>query len=270
MQPQGHVQVLLNLVINAEDAMPDGGLLTIKTENFVVEAAPIGNSDMDINPGRYVLLSVNDSGKGVPSDLLPKVFDPFFTTKGISDHSGLGLSMVHGFMTQSGGDVKITSEPGFGTSLKLYFPALPSASNLTLEGKELETSGQFTGARILVAEDREDVLAVLSRSLRALGHEVLAAANGEEALQLFQDTCSVDLLVTDVVMPGDLQGPLLARHLRKIERDLPVIFLSGYADDVSSNANASREEGIWLMKPVERSALFEAVRVALSGRRLRG
>ena len=264
----GAESALLNLVINAQDAMPEGGVLTIEAENVESEETLVSAAGDGLEPGRYVMLAVSDTGKGIPPDILSKVFDPFFTTKGLSTNSGLGLSMVHGFMTQSGGDVRIYSEPGAGTTVKLIFPA----HGETPESAAIEASSSSTpevpSARILVADDQEDVMSVMKRSLEALGHEVIPAMSGDEAAERYVEAGPIDLLVTDIVMPGKLQGPTLAKHLRSINPDLPVIFLSGYASEATLHGNGLREEDIRLMKPVPRKKLVEAVGHALSNKRI--
>ena len=175
--------------------------------------------------------------------------------------------MVHGFMTQSGGDVRIESEPGVGTSVKLYFRAEAVGRVADRKQEEEAVAARYPGARILIAEDQENVLAVLKRSLQAMGHDVIAAPTGDQAAEVFLGAGPFDLLITDIVMPGKMQGPDLAVHLRTLDPDLPVVFLSGYASDESFRQSGIGDDDIRLMKPVARRKLVEAVDDALSSRR---
>ncbi len=256
---------ILNLIINARDAMRNGGVLTIETANVMIEDDDAASKIGDVTPGSHVMLAISDTGTGIPDEYLERVFEPFFTTKGTGQGSGLGLSMVHGFMKQSGGTVRVYSEPGVGTTLKLYFRAakqlpLPRASK---EGGDAVQDS--SGFRILVAEDQREVRDVLERILKSAGYEVVAAPDGDAAMRLFVEDGDFDILVTDIVMPGRLQGPGLARALRELDPALPVVFMSGYASEASMHGNGLRKEDIRLMKPVSRTRLLEAVRRALRG-----
>ncbi|MCP3969586.1 MAG: response regulator [Rhodobacteraceae bacterium] len=253
---------ILNLIINARDAMPRGGALTVKTANTVFDDRQ--PKSVDLSPGTYVVLTVRDTGTGIPENDVERVFEPFFTTKDPGESSGLGLSMVHGFMNQTGGAVRITSEPGRGTSVSLFFP---TASNF-VAGTELAPPVRPADApggphRLLFAEDQKEVAEILVRILRSEGFEVVAAPDGDTAFQQYFANGPFDLLVTDIMMPGTLQGPALARALREAKPDLPVVFLSGYASGVKRKDSALREEDIRVMKPVTRARLLDAVRTAL-------
>ncbi|MCH2165882.1 MAG: response regulator [Marinovum sp.] len=263
----GAESALLNLVINARDAMPYGGCMTIETENVLVDKASDEFSKTDLKPGRYVMLAVRDTGEGIPADVMPRIFEPFFSTKGLSTNSGLGLSMVHGFMTQSCGDVIIDSEPGVGTTVKLFFPAHDKGQGTTALEEDDQSTTRVPKARILVAEDQEDVLNIIARSLEAQGHHVTTTKSGDEAASRFDELGPFDLLITDIVMPGDMQGPALARHLRSFDQNLPVIFLSGYTNEAILNGNGLRKEDLHLMKPVAREKLIAAVNEALTTKR---
>ena len=263
----GVESALLNLVINARDAMPNGGSITIETENVVIEKTSHDFSKTGLEPGHYVMLAVRDTGEGIPVDVMPKVFEPFFSTKGLSNNSGLGLSMVHGFMTQSCGNVLVNSTPGIGTTVKLFFPALDRGSAATAIEKKAATTMNVPKAHILVAEDQEDVLNIIAQFLEAQGHHVTKTASGDEAAQRYVEVGPVDLLITDIVMPGDKQGPSLARHLRSFDQDLPVVFLSGYTNEVPLTGDGLRKEDIHLMKPITRERLIEAVNDALGTKR---
>lgn len=187
---------VLNLLINARDAMPDGGVISLETANVVLDAPLDGGTGDDLEPGRYALLAVSDTGVGVSPDDLSRVFDPFFTTKGPAQGSGLGLSMVHGFMRQSGGGARIYSNLGIGTTIKLYFPVSQAANGKAPLANDESERIPIAAARILVAEDQEAVVELLVRILRNEGHEVVPARTGDQALEIFRNDQSFDLLVT--------------------------------------------------------------------------
>ncbi len=255
---------LLNLMINARDAIAEGGVITLETSNVVLDHPVNSGIGDDLKPGRYVLMAVSDTGVGMPEDQIEHVFEPFYTTKGLAEGSGLGLSMVHGFMRQSGGGARIYSEVGVGTSVKLYFPASPGTDESGETTKPTSINLEpVTEARILVAEDQVDVLDLLVRILENEGHEVVPARTGDQALELFKADQNFDLLVTDVVMPGKLQGPDLARGIRSIKSSIPVVFMSGYAREATIHGNGLRPSNIRLMKPVAKRDLITAVQEAL-------
>jgi CheY-like chemotaxis protein len=255
---------ILNLIINARDAMNDHGILTIETRNHTVEDSNRENEREDLGAGNYVMVAVSDTGIGMPKEQIALSIEPFFTTKAVGEGSGLGLSMVHGFMKQSGGSVHIYSELGVGTSVKLFFPA-------KLDGKE-EAHGHpteiipmdSTNARILVAEDQPEVLAVITVILEKAGHQVVGIGSGDEAIEVFLNQGPFDMLLTDVVMPGTMQGPDLAREIRKSAPDFPIVFMTGYASEATMYGNGLHDEDIRLMKPVPRMELLSAVSKVLS------
>ena len=250
---------LLNLMINARDAMPDGGVLSIETHNFTQRE----EGATELKPGRYAILRVGDTGSGISADNLQRVFEPFFSTKQSGENSGLGLSMIHGFMNQSDGCAKINSEIGKGTTVELFFPASANAlETQTVDYKKNPVSDQQP-ARILIAEDQDMVLALTKDMLTMEGYEVVTASSGDEAAEKFASQGPFDLLLTDIVMPGKLQGSDLARKLRETVADLPVIFMSGYAGETSLRGNGLREDDIRLMKPVARKDLLSAIRMAM-------
>lgn len=254
---------LLNLILNARDAMPDGGKLTLETSNVRIGQEYNELHDEDIEPGHYVLLSVSDTGTGIHKENLAQVFDPFFTTKPVGAGSGLGLSMVQGFMKQSGGFVRISSEQNVGTTLKLYFKAVSGEQENDARDRPASRMPNTAGSRILVVEDEEAVLDLLVTVLTRAGHLVTPARSGDEALKIWDEDPSFDIVVTDIVMPGGLQGTDLARALRERNKDLPVVFLSGYASEATVYENWLRQEDIRLMKPVTRNDLLVAVEKAL-------
>ncbi len=220
---------LLNLAVNARDAMPGGGDLTIETANAFLDEA-YARGEQELRPGQYVMLAVTDTGSGMPREVLDKVFEPFFTTKGIGQGTGLGLSQVYGFIKQSDGHVKVYSEPGEGTTVKLYLPRLLAGTG----GGEpaAETSPVPTGSDrecILVVEDEDDVRALTAAMLRDLGYAVLEAGDGPSALALLEGGAAVQLLFTDVGLPGGMNGRQLADAARTIRSGLRVLFTTGYA-----------------------------------------
>ncbi|WP_237064333.1 PAS domain-containing hybrid sensor histidine kinase/response regulator [Loktanella sp. M215] len=264
IDPTSAENAILNILLNGRDAMPDGGKLTIETSNVRVGDEYVAERDEDIEPGRYVMLAISDTGHGIPKDKLEKIFEPFFTDKPVGLGSGLGLSMVQGFVKQSGGAIRVYSEVGVGTTFKLYFKAALYGSSKP-EAVVVDPSYAPVGkASILIAEDEEEVMRILSRTLRGAGYVVTTATSGDEALNVFKTSGSFDLLLTDVVMPGELLGPALAKAARQIDPDLPCIFLSGYASEATVHGNGLRPSDIRLMKPVSRTDLLNAVAKAIS------
>ncbi|MEM9060688.1 MAG: ATP-binding protein [Pseudomonadota bacterium] len=258
---------LLNLIINARDAMPSGGKLTIETANVRIDDEYIAVRSEDVPPGRYVMVAVSDTGDGIESELIDKVFEPFFSTKLPGQGSGLGLPMVQGFIKQSGGAIRVYSELGVGTTIKLYFPAVFRDGEGQGDAHPDTKPTTTQHAKILVAEDEPEVLAIIVRVLENAHYSVFTAPSGDKALELFQSIRPIDLLLTDIVMPGSLQGPKLAKALREVEPDLPTVFMSGYPNEATVHGNGLRPEDIRLMKPVPATELIAAVEKALRTRR---
>jgi PAS domain S-box-containing protein len=219
---------LVNLLINARDAMPNGGSVVITTENCVLGAddTPAGIA------GEFVALRVVDAGGGIAPDVLPRVFDPFFTTKQVNKGTGLGLSQVHGFVHQSGGTVTITSELGKGTTVTLYFPRSAETEAKATEQPAAASAG---GGTVLVVEDNPEVAEVTIMMLRELGYEVCAARDADAALAMM-DERKLDLVLSDIVMPGALDGAALAQEIRRRQPELPVLLVTGYAEAVDKLA----------------------------------
>ena len=220
---------LLNLAVNARDAMPAGGKLTIETANVHLDEA-YARSEDEVRAGQYAMLAVTDTGTGMPPDILEKVFEPFFTTKEIGRGTGLGLSQVYGFIKQSGGHVKIYSEPGRGTSVKVYLPRLLEAR--TLAGVSAHSQDMPRGKShesVLVVEDEEDVRTLSMEILRELGYAVIEAADAPAALVLLAGEQPVDLLFTDIGLPGGMNGRELADQAHRLRPGLKVLFTTGYA-----------------------------------------
>ena len=259
---------LLNLMLNASDAMPDGGTLKITTENARISANTARAKDDQLPPGDYVALSVSDSGTGIARCDLHRIFEPFFTTKAQGKGTGLGLASVAGFVQQSGGIVAVDSEVGVGTTFKLYFPALLNNASAD-PPKSAPTITPRAGTRIMVAEDNSEFMRVLVTILGDAGYDVVPAISGDDALQAYARAESIDLLLTDLVMPGQVQGFELARQLRAKDPTLPVVFMSGYTNDTSDNEAGHRSDDIRLAKPVNRNELINAIETTLHGDRER-
>jgi len=265
--PSSTESALLNLILNARDSMVYGGKITIETTNLHIDSENIQSKYEDIEPGHYVMLGVSDTGHGIPQGTLNRVFEPFFTTKGPGAGSGLGLSMIHGFMRQSGGTVRVYSEVGVGTTFKLYFNALVDEIGNPPGNAEFSPLIEPQTGRILVAEDELGVLNVLVSVLQKAGHRVVAKSSGDAAKAAFDADPNFDLLITDIVMPGILLGPGLARELRQKCPDLPVIFLTGYASEATVHGNGLRPEDVRLMKPIRRLELLANIEDALTKRK---
>ena len=262
--PSSTESALLNLILNARDAMPKGGKLTIETSNVRIDDSYIELRNEDLENGRYVMLAVSDTGHGIEEASLAQIFEPFYSTKPPGSGSGLGLSMVEGFMRQSGGTVRVYSEPGVGTTFKLYFKAQPDLRDSPSAAQPKPAEQTEAHHRILVAEDEPEVLAIIVATLTKAGFHVVAAGSGDEALRLYQDDPTFDLLLTDIVMPGTLQGTTLSKALREQDPDLRVVFMSGYASEATVHGNGLRPEDIRLMKPVSRKDLLAALNKSLA------
>jgi len=217
---------LLNLAVNARDAMPDGGNLTIEMANAMLDDEYVA-LEPDVRAGQYVVIVVTDTGTGIPPEVIDRVFEPFFTTKEVGKGSGLGLSMVYGFVKQSGGHIRVYSELGEGTAIKMYFPRsrIKQEVIVTLPAGRKLIGGTET---ILVVEDDDAVRQHVTAQLQGLGYQVLEAATGAEAMDVLDQSPAVDLLFTDVVMPGGMGGRDLADAARKLRPSLKVLFTSGY------------------------------------------
>ncbi|KAE9628645.1 ATP-binding protein [Parasedimentitalea maritima] len=255
---------LVNLTLNARDAMPQGGLLTIETANVTLGETYAAQYE-EVEPGDYVRVSVSDTGTGIPPDVLAKVFEPFFTTKEVGKGSGLGLSMVFGFVKQSSGHITIYSEVDHGTSVKLYIPrSQDGPSEGAINGDELEhTVGT---ERILVVEDDPDVRRIPTAILRDQGYEVIEAGNGEDATKRLQEGPPFDLLFTDIVLPGGLNGVEVAEQARKLQSSIKILYSTGYAENVNIQTSKIVASGLLVNKPYLRTELLEKVRNVLDGK----
>ncbi|MFZ7090776.1 ATP-binding protein [Primorskyibacter sp. 2E233] len=258
---------ILNLVMNAAQAMPDGGKITLETSNLRIDQEYLETREEEIAPGRYVMLAVSDTGTGIAPDILQKIFEPFFSTKGPDGGTGLGLSMVQGFVNQSRGTVRVYSEVGVGTTFKLFFPAVHQVDADDARGTTPAIEAPPGNHRLLVVDDQKDVLEALEKTLRRNGYDVATACSGDEALTVFEKDPDFDLVITDIVMPGALQGPNLVRELRARKPTLKAIFLSGYASEATVHGNGLLPSDIRLMKPLSRLDFLAAVARALRDKR---
>jgi hypothetical protein len=254
-------QVLVNLAVNARDAMPMGGRLTIETSNTLVDEAYAAQR-ADVRPGRYVTVKVSDTGSGIPPEIIERVFEPFFTTKPEGEGTGLGLATVYGIVSQAGGTARFYSEPGLGTTLTVLLPVTElGAESAPPHPSEPERSG---GETVLVVEDEAAMREVTRRILDRAGYRVLAAASGREALQLVAGQREhVDVLLTDVVMPR-MQGRVLAERLRGMQPDLRVLFMSGYTQGLLSGQGVLAPGVHLIEKPFSRTALLTKLREVLA------
>lgn len=257
-------QVLMNLCINARDAMPEGGVLTIGTDTVVLDEEDVVHHE-SMSPGEYLLLSVTDTGTGMDRQTLARIFDPFFTTKESGKGTGLGLATTYGIVKQSGGSIWVYSELGQGTSFKIYLPLVTGPvthRDVEAAADPLET-GKSTGT-IMVVEDEEAIRAVVRRFLEREGYLVLDAANGQEALaRIAAHEGALDLVMTDVVMPG-MTGVELATRLRQAYPRLRILLTSGYSADVVGDRFSPGPDWHFVSKPFTVRELAAEIRKALS------
>ena len=256
---------IINLVVNARDAMPSGGTVTIHTSNQSVNAKALGTAMMPA--GDYVRIEVTDTGTGMSKEIQSKIFDPFFTTKPVGQGTGLGLATVYGIVKQSGGFIDVDSEVGRGTSFNIYLPRrmIEAADAAPVEAAPQaarDVTGQDT---ILLVEDEEAVRAFAARALRMRGYNVLEAGGGEEALEIVKSADNkIDLIITDVVMPN-MDGPTMVRHVKALNPELPVIFMSGYAEEAFRRNDQNSEDIHFLPKPFGLKQLAAKVKEVLAG-----
>jgi PAS domain S-box-containing protein len=253
---------LANLAINARDAMPNGGRLTIETSNASLDAAYAAENP-DAVAGDYVMLAVTDTGTGIAPEDLGRVFEPFFTTKGPGRGSGLGLSMVYGFMKQSGGHMKIYSEVGHGTVVRLYFPRTGGAAATATAEASAPQETAAHGELILVVEDNAEVRRTAVSQLRDLGYRTLEAANGKEALAQLNGAQDVALLFTDIVMPGGMTGWELGTAVKGLRPDLPILYTSGFSESSVQDDRAHAASRHFLPKPYRKRELAQKLQQLL-------
>lgn len=257
---------LLNLAINARDAMNGDGKLTIEIGNAFLDE-PYARMNADAAAGQYVMLAVSDTGSGMTPEIAAQAFEPFFSTKPEGKGSGLGLSMVYGFVKQSGGHVKIYSEPGLGTTVKLYLPRSHEAEDVQAPPDTVHAVGGTE--TILVAEDDEEVCATVVETLSELGYQVLKAHDGESALAIIQSGIKIDLLFTDVVMPGPLRSPDLARKARERLPEIAVLFTSGYTQNAIVHGGRLDSGVELLSKPYSSEDLARKIRQVMTSQKHR-
>jgi two-component system, cell cycle sensor histidine kinase and response regulator CckA len=261
------VQVLLNLVINARDAMPAGGELHIRTETLELSPGQmVDRVGTPVEPGAYAELTVTDSGQGIPPEHLPHIFEPFYTTKEVGQGTGLGLATIEGIVSQSGGRIQVTSTVGRGTTFRILLPLTAEPAPVAGSGSP-SSSGTGPRARIIVVDDEDSVRSVVSRMLQGEGYEVLSARHGQEALiYLEQVGGSVDLIITDLVMPG-MGGRELTEEVRRRYPDLSVVWMSGHPRQVELRSADLTKAPAFLQKPIPHRVLFETIGQVFQERR---
>jgi signal transduction histidine kinase len=256
---------LLNLAVNARDAMPNGGRLTVETGNVFLDETYVSTIVEPVPEGQYVMIAVSDTGCGMSSETLERVFEPFFTTKPVGQGTGLGLSQVYGFVRQSGGHVRIYSEAGQGTAVKLYLPRVRQLSADGLDAADVSSSADGGNELILVVEDNHDLRAYSVSVLTELGYKVVDAPNGPAALSLLDETPHIDLLFTDVILPGGMDGRRLADEALRRRPDLKVLFTTGYTRNAIIH-NGRLDPGVQLVtKPFTFKTLARKIRGVLDG-----
>jgi two-component system, cell cycle sensor histidine kinase and response regulator CckA len=256
-------QVLMNLAVNARDAMPGGGTLTIETRPATLDEAYARN-DVELEPGRYVCLSVTDTGTGIPPEIADHLFDPFFTTKEVGHGTGLGLATVHGIVTQLGGTVHVYSEPGHGASFKLYLPVSDTPAPPVSDDDRPHQPERLGGTEtILLCEDEPPVRRLIERLLTKHGYTVLAAARPAEAIEFARDgDAHIDAVISDVIMP-EMTGPDLVAHLHRERPRLPTLFVSGYTGDILRERASLPDDSTIVEKPFEHATLLSGLRELL-------
>ncbi len=261
VDPNQLTTAILNLALNARDAMPDGGKLTLESRNVFLDEA-YASMHSEVTVGHYVMIAVSDSGTGIPAALLERVFEPFFTTKEVGKGTGLGLSMVFGFIKQSGGHIKIYSEEGHGTSIKMY---LPRATGLGQTAVDVQMPASVVGGNetVLVVEDDAMVRKYVITQIESLGYTTFEAANAAEALNVIDTAATVDLLFTDVIMPGIMNGRQLVDVARRQRPALKVLYTSGYTENAIVHHGRLDSGVLLLAKPYRKSELARMLRMAL-------
>ena len=253
-------QVILNLVVNARDAMPDGGTLTIRSDNLEISAQNLKEYP-ELSPGPHIKLCIEDTGEGISEENIEKIFDPFFTTKHGEHASGLGLSSVYGVVRQANGHVHAQSTLGKGTTIQIIFPRVFESASVITAPQPIIPGGRET---ILLVEDEEMVRTSVSRILKRQNYSVLSAANGEEAIEIFdQSAAHINLILTDVIMTG-ITGEALADHIHTTHPHLPVLFMSGYTEDAIADKGILKEGTAFLPKPFSSDELLMAVSKTLA------
>ncbi|MCB0197356.1 MAG: response regulator [Anaerolineae bacterium] len=263
VDPNQIEQLIVNLVVNACDAMPDGGKLTIKSDNFVLKAAS-SSYPFELSPGHYIVLSVTDTGIGMDRNILNRIFEPFFTTKEVGRGTGLGLAMGFGIVEQHEGAIKVNSAPGQGTTFEIYLPCVEACPEDP--GSRFDDDDKPQPETILLVEDEEYVRTLIARLLGRQGYQVFSAVDGQQAFDLLQEQpdLSIDLIVTDVIMPK-MGGDELAKRLLVKNPDLKILFISGYSDAIIARQGLQLGYATFLQKPFEPDVLIRKIREILTG-----
>jgi nitrogen-specific signal transduction histidine kinase/CheY-like chemotaxis protein len=261
IDPSQLTNAILNLSLNARDAMPEGGKLIIETGNAVLDDSYV-SMNSDVAAGNYAMVAVTDSGHGIPAAILSKVFEPFFTTKDVDKGTGLGLSMVYGFVKQSNGHIKIYSEEGHGTTIRIYLPRAPAAAaSAVTTSPPVLAGGHET---ILVVEDDNLVRAFVVGQIQSLGYLTLAAVNAAEAMAVIDGPQAIDLLFTDMIMPGSMNGRQLAAAALERRAALRILYTSGYSNEAIVHHGQLDAGVLLLAKPYRKSDLARMIRTALT------
>jgi two-component system NtrC family sensor kinase len=272
IDPNQLESTILNLAVNARDAMPDGGRLTIETANCHLDEHYVEQAGAEIAPGQYVMVAVSDSGTGMPREVMNRAFEPFFTTKPPGTGTGLGLSQAYGFAKQSGGHIRIYSEVGVGTAIKLYFPRLTGHPDIPAwSARETTAPAPATGGSetVLVVEDDPQVNMLATEALQEHGFRVLSASDGPAALQLIENAPPIDLLVTDVVLPNGMNGRQLADEVRRRRPGIRVLYVTGYTRNAIIHHGRLDPDIDLLTKPFTAEALTRKIRSILDGGKTR-
>ena len=258
--------VVLNLAVNARDAMPQGGRLTIETANRYLDQDETA-ANPEILPGDYVHLAVSDNGTGMSTDVLERVFEPFFTTKRMGEGTGLGLSITYGFVKQSGGHVKIDSEPDKGSTINIYLPRVSDGVQAGAARSRRDRVPTGAGEHVLVVEDDPDVRDLAVRLLGELGYHTMEAGDGPAALTMLDGSDDISLLVTDVVLPGGMGGDQLAKKIKERRPSVGVLYMSGYSENAILDHGKPDADVHLLQKPFRKSELARKVNEALHATR---
>jgi len=254
---------LLNLAINARDAMPEGGRITLETANKWLDDR--GSKERDLPPGQYISICVTDTGTGIPADIADRIFDPFFTTKPIGQGTGLGLSMIHGFMRQSGGQIRVYSEPGQGTTMCLYLPRHLGTAMEEEPAPDVDIEVMGAGETVLVIDDEPIVRMLMVEVVEEAGYTALEASDGPSGLKILESDAKIDLLITDVGLPGGMNGRQVADAARLVRPDLKILFVTGYAENAAVG-NGQLEAGMEVItKPFVMTELANKITELIEG-----